>query len=1648
MSPARFSAIRMTAFALLLVSSLLVPGVAFAAQPAELNAPAQQASSCNPADYPGNVFPNEIVAENCLPGTLATTWDITGAGDLTIQGFATDISVAQGGTVDFKIQTPSSNYKLDIYRMGYYGGDGARFITTVQPSATLPQTQPACDVASDGTQLVDCGNWDVSASWTVPANAVSGIYFAKLTREDVTPTDGSHIVFIVRDDTGGSDVLFQTSDTTWQAYNNYGGHSLYYPSQETRAYKVSYNRPFNTRTVDNGQDFVFHAEYPMVRWLESNGYDVSYFTGVDADRRGSEILEHKLYLSVGHDEYWSANQRTNVTAARDAGVDLAFFSGNEVFWKTRWEDSTFGAASNQRTLVTYKETHPVPTIDPLPSVWTGTWRDLRRTDADGPQPENALTGQIFMVNSGSATLRVPYAEGQLRLWRNTAAAALAPGDAIQSTANIVGYEWDESLDNGARPPGLFNLSEHTVSNVEYLQDNGSTFALDTATHRISLYRHGIGANSALVFGAGTVQWSWGLDSNHDNGNAAADSFVQQATVNLFADMGVQPATLQAGLVAAAASTDVTAPTAQISAPANGATVSGLTTISGSASDAGGKVGGVEVSVDGGSTWHAATGRDDWSYSWTPATIGAAAILSRAVDDSGNLGAPSTPVNVTVAARTCPCSIWEGAVTPGLLTDNDGGPIEVGVKFQTDEAGWITSIRYYKSPSNIGTNVGHLWDAAGNLLATATFVGETESGWQEVALAQPVPVEANTTYVATYHASDGYYTSTESGMSSGVNNPPLHALADGIAGGNGVYGVGASAFPLQTYISSNYWVDVVFATSVGPDTIAPSVTSVSPVDNATNVSAAANLSANFDEPLSAASVTATNVELRDSGDALVGATITYQAAARRIVIDPVGALAYDGTYTVVLKGGAGGIADTTGNVLAADYTWNFTVASAPGPGPETGPGGPILVIADPANPFTRYYAEILRAEGLNAFAVADIGTVTPAVLANYQVAILGEMALNPAQATTLSDWVTAGGNLIAMRPDSDLYALLGIGAAGAPLAEGYFLVDAAGPGSGIVAETMQYHGAADRYALSGATAVATLYSDAATATTNPAVTLKSVGSSGGQVAAFAFDLARSIVYTRQGNPAWAGQERDGTAPIRPDDLFFGAAAGDSKPDWVNLAKVAIPQADEAQRLLANLVISMNADRMPLPRFWYFPRGEKAVVVMTSDNHGSGDTVARIDSYNAASPANCSVDNWECVRSTTYPYANMGMTDAQLAAFQTQGHEFAVHVNTGCIDFTPVSLAQNYADGISAFAAAFPSATAPKTQRTHCIAFSDWASQPTTELQNSIRLDTNYYYWPPAWVNNTPGLFTGSGMPMRFANVDGTMIDVYQATTQMTDESGQIYPFTIDTLLGRALGTEGYYGAFVSNQHTDGKPESNSNAAAIVASAQAQGVPIISAEQLLKWTDGRNASSFANLSYSANTLNFDINVGAGATGLMAMLPMQHGTQPLGALTRGGIAVPYAETTVKGITYAQFSAAAGAYAATYDADTTAPTVVNVAPIDGATGVAANATVGATFSEPMNGATLTTSSFELRDASSALVAASVAWDGGTNTATLTPAAPLAQGAPVYCARPHQRHGCCRQRTSNCQGVEFHRGGTGVQLPLLDLAAERDAGAGHCNGR
>lgn len=873
------------------------------AAPAALAAPAAAAAAA--------VTPNKIALENMKEGNPISEWGIEGDGNGTIQGFATEISTNIGQTVDFKIATDSTHYRIDIYRMGYYGGDGARKVDSIEKSLTTAQIQPH-PIVDMSLGLIDCGNWSVSASWQIPDDAVSGVYFAKLVREDGTE-DASIIPFVVRDDASTSDIVFQTSDTTWQAYNAWGGASLYYGEVPVdpadmigylppncscgltaigRASAVSYNRPIitNTSPVGGSHDYIFGVESSAISWLEQNGYDVSYISGVDATRNGALLLNHDAYLSVGHDEYWSAEQRENVEAARDAGVNLAFWSGNECYWKVRWESSIDGSGQAYRTMVCYKETWGTST-DPS-DTGTGTWRDPRYADP-GQEPENSLTGTMFQVDSyRQDTISIPYDYSNLRFWRNTDVSELQEGDTYNLVQNLLGYEWDSDVENGFRPDGLINLSLSSVSVDTYLRDYGTSIGSAIATHSLTMYR---AESGALVFGAGTVFWSWGLSDNHQGPTTSTDRNVQQAMVNMFADMGIQPTTLDASLILATQSTDTLKPTSSISSSMSGASfLEGQhVTITGTAQDfGGGIIAGVEVSTDGGQHWFKATGRESWSYNWVVQASGTYTILSRAVDDSVNLEAPSAGRQVTV---TLPGTqgLWTLAEKPADEMAIDRDPVELGLRFQATTAGSVQGIRFYKGFYNIGDHVVSLWSSDGTLLATGVSTNESLSGWQTVMFSSPIQIAAGTTYVASYH-SNGFYSVTENYFSVPYASGALKAVD-----GGGVYAYGdTSTFPGQNPGGTNYWVDVVFDAGPNSQPVATDDSGMIIGHNGTLTISIASLLANdVDANGDALAITAV-------GNALNG-TVALDKQTGTITFTPADNYSGPASFTYTLSDGRGG-----------------------------------------------------------------------------------------------------------------------------------------------------------------------------------------------------------------------------------------------------------------------------------------------------------------------------------------------------------------------------------------------------------------------------------------------------------------------------------------------------------------------------------------------------------------------------------------------------------------------------------------------------------------------------------------------------------------------------------------------------------------------
>src|SRR5687767_411499 len=267
-----------------------------------------------------------------------------------IEAYASQTSVKAGETHNVHVSTsPVNKYSVSIYRMGYYGGAGARLMRSLGPLQGTAEPTP-----QDGARNLLESNWKVGFSLQIPADWLSGVYLGKLTTLpapggqylDLEMISEAYVIFVVRDDRK-ADLLFQVSDLTWLAYNRWPqwrsfydlGNAPWGASNSKVGYDVGFDRPhalfwngypagFHPQT--NGSGEFLMTEFPLAFWLEKEGYDVSYISNVDTHADGNRLLRSRVFLSVGHDEYWTERMFENVTRARDAGVSLAFLSGNSI----------------------------------------------------------------------------------------------------------------------------------------------------------------------------------------------------------------------------------------------------------------------------------------------------------------------------------------------------------------------------------------------------------------------------------------------------------------------------------------------------------------------------------------------------------------------------------------------------------------------------------------------------------------------------------------------------------------------------------------------------------------------------------------------------------------------------------------------------------------------------------------------------------------------------------------------------------------------------------------------------------------------------------------------------------------------------------------------------------------------------------------------------------------------------------------------------------------------------------------------------------------------------------------------------------------------------------------------------------------------
>ena len=410
-----------------------------------------------------------------------------------ISGYAGADSINKGQAIDLYVSTLSPTFAMEVYRAGYYGGAGSRLITTISGLTGINQPIPTPDPA---TGLIEA-NWQKSYTLQTDQTWTTGVYLVKLI---ASSGQTQWVVFVVRDDGAAADIVFQVPTTTWQAYNYWGGKSLYHgylADGDVRSYKVSFDRPYYS---EDGAGEFFEGQYTAIRYLESAGYNVTYVTSQDTHSRPQVLAGRKMFWAGFHDEYWSRPMRTNLTSARDAGMGIAFLSANDIYWQIRFEPDSRGVAN--RTVVCYKSASLDPTSDP--SVETVQWRQ-----SPVNQPENAFLGSMYGATIGDW----PWVVANASNWVYDGT-GVANGDQI---VGLVGIEFDYMWNNGLTPAGTVKLSDSPTSTAN--NQNGTVYTA---------------ASGAVVFNAGTQRWPQFLDNNEVY--AKADSRVRKMTSNLIARM--------------------------------------------------------------------------------------------------------------------------------------------------------------------------------------------------------------------------------------------------------------------------------------------------------------------------------------------------------------------------------------------------------------------------------------------------------------------------------------------------------------------------------------------------------------------------------------------------------------------------------------------------------------------------------------------------------------------------------------------------------------------------------------------------------------------------------------------------------------------------------------------------------------------------------------------------------------------------------------------------------------------------------------------------------------------------------------------------------------------------------------------------------
>ena len=603
-----------------------------------------------------------------------------------------------------------------------------------------------------------------------------------------------------------------------------------------------------------------------------------------------------------------------------------------------------------------------------------------------------------------------------------------------------------------------------------------------------------------------------------------------------------------------------------------------------------------------------------------------------------------------------------------------------------------------------------------------------------------------------------------------------------------------------------------------------------------------------------------------------------------------------------------------------------IAAQPASATLPAPSQPILVVqnSSSADPYQNFVPELLTTEGLNGFQTAQLPDLTAAFLANYDVVVLPHLTLTSAQATLFQNYVNAGGVLIGFRPDLQLANVFGVASLGTTLSEGWLKIDTTTAyGSGLDSSVMKFHGTADLYSLSGASALATLYNSSTLPTSSPAASIYTFGS--GKAILFSLDLTQSIVLMRQGNPAWAGypNNHDGYNTMRASQMFKDQGSGQFWNDLGDGALNDVPQADIQMHLFSNGLVLTNAARRPLPRLWYFPSQNRSVLLFTGDHHGDpvSNSISEINTVQSFG-GKFSEFLW-------YPFGTI--SESQVNTWLAAGHAIGVHFDdTAEVDSSGVGgsaaswtgMQSVISSALSSFTTTFPGAPTPVTTRDHFLIWvsrnaagnPDQTAQAKLFQNVGIQLDTSYSAFPNRW-----GYMSGSGLPMKFLDTTtGTVIPVLEQATQYEDDvqlSNANYSANWDVPTAQS-----HYQKSLSDSltkyntvvtmlfHPDHWSTYSSYAQTVLQYAQSNSIPMMNTATWLQFWNARAATALSTPSFTSNTLAFTAT--GSPAGLTLLIPDASGSKVVSTFQVDGAAQSFAVAAYQGVMYAGVALAAGTH------------------------------------------------------------------------------------------------------------------------------------------